>query len=380
MALLRKSPPARKAGTQPGYFSLAALPLFFVAHSFCPTLTLLRLPYFWDEGGYYSPAAWDFFRTRHSNPAVDCEQRSPALPSILLAAWWHLFGIYYMWNSHFYLHSYCGRTACRIQTLPPDHRHTSTAAITTLLTALPSRLGFRRAPVAHADIFMPPHLPCGYFRFILIGIALAEATPQASDTAYRLPVLTGTLLFTRRSLQRNRHRHSGCACPVGRRPTQQNTDILAKSGANVCDGLSPCARGLSLALWYAYHYSRTGNFIFGNPEFLRYNATANLDAYRVVLSLWHRILHLTMHMNMFVPVLCAIAAILTPVKSPASPDTPTPTISRPAVIAIAIVLLANLIEFSILGGALLTRYLLPMYPFVILICVTTWKRRLRGWL
>jgi hypothetical protein len=25
--------------------------------------TLLRLPYYWDEAGYYIPAAWDFFRT-----------------------------------------------------------------------------------------------------------------------------------------------------------------------------------------------------------------------------------------------------------------------------------------------------------------------------
>ena len=25
--------------------------------------TLLRLPYYWDEAGYYIPAAWDFFHT-----------------------------------------------------------------------------------------------------------------------------------------------------------------------------------------------------------------------------------------------------------------------------------------------------------------------------
>ena len=30
---------------------------------------------------------------------------------------------------------------------------------------------------------------------------------------------------------------------------------------------------LPLAGWYAYHYAKTG-FLFGNPEYLRYNAEA----------------------------------------------------------------------------------------------------------
>ena len=85
-----------------------------------------------------------------------------------------------------------------------------------------------------------------------------------------------------------------------------------------------------LAAWYAYHYHQTG-FIFGNPEFLRYNATANLNAYRIALCLWHRLLHLTTHMNMFVPVVCAIAALFIPVAASALAQ----TIARPALKRIA---------------------------------------------
>jgi hypothetical protein len=33
----------------------------------------------------------------------------------------------------------------------------------------------------------------------------------------------------------------------------------------------------------------------------------------------------------------------------------------------------------VLGGALLTRYLLPLYPLMILLCVNTWRRRVRYW-
>ena len=35
--------------------------------------------------------------------------------------------------------------------------------------------------------------------------------------------------------------------------------------------------------------------------------------------------------------------------------------------------------FSVLGGALLTRYLLPMYPLVLLLAVTTLYRRVPWW-
>ena len=114
--------------------------------------------------------------------------------------------------------------------------------------------------------------------------------------------------------------------------------------------------------WYPYHRHRTGYF-FGNPDFLRYNATANFDANRLMLGLYHRFLHLTMHMNMFVPVICALAALLIPAIASRT------RLSRPALNAIAVVLLANWIAFSVLGGALLTRYLLPMYPLILLVCV-----------
>jgi hypothetical protein len=126
-----------------------------------------------------------------------------------------------------------------------------------------------------------------------------------------------------------------------------------------------------LAAWYAYHKHRTG-FIFGNPEFLRYNATANLSAYRIALCLWHRLLHLTTHMNMFVPVVCTIAAMLIPVAASNKRE----PIARSALKAIGVILLANWIAFSVLGGALLTRYLLPMYPLILVICVNTWRRRI----
>jgi len=129
---------------------------------------------------------------------------------------------------------------------------------------------------------------------------------------------------------------------------------------------------LPLFCWYAYHFHRTG-FVFGNPEFLRYNATDNLNPQRIGLCLYHRLLHLTLHMNMFVPVTCAAAAYFSPAVAGRT------RLPRAVVEAIAIVLLANWIAFSVLGGALLTRYLLPMYPLVLLLCVAEWRLHFRAW-
>ena len=66
---------------------------------------------------------------------------------------------------------------------------------------------------------------------------------------------------------------------------------------------------LPLAGWYAWHYAKTG-FLFGNPEFLRYNAEATLTPVRILAAFGHRVLHLTAHMNMFVPVLMTLAALM----------------------------------------------------------------------
>src|SRR5208283_2140162 len=43
------------------------------------------------------------------------------------------------------------------------------------------------------------------------------------------------------------------------------------------------------------------------------------------------------------------------------------------------VLLMNALLFSALGGALLTRYLLPMYPLVLLVAISVFYRRVPYW-
>jgi hypothetical protein len=133
---------------------------------------------------------------------------------------------------------------------------------------------------------------------------------------------------------------------------------------------------LPLALWYAYHYARTG-FVFGNPEFFRYNVQSTLHPLRILLALLLRIWQTCGYLDLYVISLaCVMAMLFAPVKDAQGerPRIPIPTQS--AFLAIAIVYLVTL---SIVGGAVLARYMLPVVPLVILVCVSTIWRRLRAW-
>jgi len=341
-------------------------PLFFVA-VYLSHYTLLRLPYFWDEAGYYIPAAWDFFRTGTLIPQSTITNAHPPLPSILLAGWWHLSG-YVVSGTRTLICMVSAAALLGVYRLAKNLTTPAVAAVTAVLTAI-YPIWFAQSTLAHADIFAAAFTLWGlsfYFeqnnptstevhpsraaRLQLWAAAMFSLSALSKETAIVTPLALA--LWEAILLLQNRS-HA-----VPRRSHLRWLTAL----------VAPVA---PLATWYAYHKHRTG-FIFGNPEFLRYNATANLDAYRIALCLWHRLLHLTAHMNMFVPVVCAIAVMLIPVAA----TNERKPIARPALKAIGIILLANWIAFSVLGGALLTRYLLPMYPLILLICVNTWRRRL----
>ena len=84
-------------------------------------------------------------------------------------------------------------------------------------------------------------------------------------------------------------------------------------------------------------------------------------------------------MNLFVPVFIACAARLLLEPRFDSEKHERMGIAKSVRRRILLVLLANALLFSVLGGALLTRYLLPMYPLVLLLVVSTLYRRVPFW-
>jgi hypothetical protein len=343
----------------------APLPLWMIfpvifAGLYASHFTLLRLPYYWDEAGYYIPAAWDFFRTGSLIPITTLSNAHPPLPSIYLALWWKFSGFYPEVTREAVLMVAAlgllavGRLAMRLLGVG------QVAVWTVVLTGI-YPIWFAQSMLAHADIFAAACTLWGLVfalpdrdRKPAVAALWFAAAALAKETSIVVPLTLAAV----------------CAVESFRaRPP-----LRLRLGQEAA-WLSSCV--LPLGAWYGYHYRKTG-FLFGNPEFLRFNAQANLDPLRILAAFAHRILHLSAHMNLFVPVLMTIAALLLNPRLDAD-GVPRPTISDAALGRILLLLLANAMVFSVLGGALLTRYLLPMYPLVLLVAVATFYRRVPFW-
>jgi hypothetical protein len=334
-------------------------PVIFVA-LYVTHFSLLRLPYYWDEAGYYIPAAWDFFRTGSLIPSTTLTNAHPPLPSVYLALWWKAsdfipevtreavlmvaaLGLLGVW-----------KLALRI------NGSTAVAFWTTLLTGL-YPIWFAQSTLAHADIFAAACTLWGLVyalpdrgRDPRVAAAWFTAAALSKETAIAVP-LTLAVIYALHGLRS--------------RPPARIRRI--KEALWLASCLIP------LAAWYVFHYAKTG-FLFGNPEFLRYNAQATLTPERVLAAFGHRILHLTAHMNMFVPMLLTGAALMLKPQLDAEGHE-RPDISPGVRRRILILLLVNAGLFSVLGGALLCRYLLPMYPLVLVLAVSTFHRRVPYW-
>jgi len=133
---------------------------------------------------------------------------------------------------------------------------------------------------------------------------------------------------------------------------------------------------LPLALWYAFHYTRTG-FVFGNPEFFRYNVQGTLHPLRIFLAMLLRIWQAVGYMNLYILTLACILAMR---YSPNEDSrTPRPRIDLSIQASFLAIATLYLITLAVIGGAVLARYMLPVVPLVILVWVSTVWRRLKPW-
>ncbi len=151
---------------------------------------------------------------------------------------------------------------------------------------------------------------------------------------------------------------------------------IGTTGGRALPAWSLCITLLPLAFWYSYHYAHTG-FVFGNPEFFRYNVQETLHPLRIFLALLLRIWQTFGYLDLYVLTLACLAALMfTPIKDAQGQRPRIDLSAQFSFLAIAIV---YLISLSVIGGAVLARYMLPVVPLVILVCVSTIWRRLRAW-
>lgn len=376
--------------------------------------TLLRLPYYWDEGSYYVPAAWDFFRLGTLIPETTMRNAHPPLPSILLAGWWKLTG-FHIYSTRLLMCLVTTAALLAVFQLTRRFLDDYAAVAVLVLTAI-YPVWFAQSTLAHADMFAAAFTLWAIVFYAdredWTGRPAALAVPNAisaallfslaalaKETAIVIPaalfLLEGWLLFAG---WRRRPGHSDESLTLPKKAGPSASLRFAQDGE--VDGSAARERilppfsatwrasavwltamgfpALPLLGWYLYHRAATG-FMFGNPEFLRYNATANLSATRVLLSLWHRMTHLTVHMNLFVPVMATCILLFLPERKDYPETKDKRTLRHGAARLLLVLLIAQWIAFSVLGGALLTRYLLPAYPMLLILCVAVWQNRTRWW-
>lgn len=354
----------------------------FLLHS-----PLLRLPYFWDEAGYYIPAAHDFFTHYSLIPQSIPSNGHPPLPAIYLAVWWKLSAFKpAVTRIAMLLLAALGLTAAyrlaRLLTTIP-------VAIATLFCTGLFPVWFAQSSLAHADLPAAAMTLWGlffYFRQLALSRNRAEDT-QGSGAPKRQDFFASVACFAVAALCKE----TAIVFPLvlavydfiyPPRTTQSRTgpgmrQTLHRIGVRLVHPLLLLLSAAPLAGWFLYHHVVTG-FFFGNPAFFAYNVTATLTPLRVVLSIFVRLWQLFGYMNLWLLTLAAIWVMQYPAVDN-DRGSPRYRIDLQVQFRILALIIGNVLFFSLLGGADLARYLLPVYPLVILIGISTLHRRLREW-
>jgi hypothetical protein len=320
---------------------------------------LLRLPYFWDEAGYYIPAARDLYLTGSLIPQSTPSNAHPPLVMAVLAAAWRIAG-YSPLVTRTVMLAFAAFTLLGVLRLARAAANLTVAWATTALVAL-YPVFFAQSSLAHVDLAAAG--------FTMWGLAAyVEDRPRSFSGWFTLAVLT---------------KETAILAPVAlfgwelaSRWLPPRWNDIAPPKRRWASGLVLLVPVLPLALWYAYHRTKTG-FLFGNPEFVRYNVTATLNAVRIPLALGLRLWQVFGYFGLWLLSLAGLLAMRRPPEIEKS--IPRSRIAIWIQMAFLAILLAYVLFMSVVGGAVLARYMLPVIPLVILVWVSTLWRRVRYW-
>jgi Dolichyl-phosphate-mannose-protein mannosyltransferase len=319
---------------------------------------LLRLPYFWDEAGYYVPAARDLLLSGRLIPHSTASNAHPPVVMAYLALWWKVVGFAPAVTRTAMLLA-AAFTLLGLFRLARTVTNLDVAMTTTALTAV-YPVFFAQSSLVHLDLAAAGFTfwglsayvkgqRCGVALWFSLACLTKETAILAPLALFAWDVLSPWL------------------------PTTDENILLGRRNWNPAWLLVPL---LPLAAWYSFHYWRTG-FVFGNPEFFRYNVQATLSPLRILLALLVRLWQVLGYFRLLMLTLATLFAMwLPPLRDP---DGARPRIALDVQFAMLSVIVAYVLAMALVGGAELARYMLPVVPLVILVCVSTLWRRVRLW-
>jgi 4-amino-4-deoxy-L-arabinose transferase-like glycosyltransferase len=316
-----------------------------------------RLPYFWDEAGYYIPAALDFYRSWSLIPESTLPTGHPPLVMVYLALAWRGFG-FSPAVTRAAMMLVASATVIVLYALARRVATREAALWSAALLAL-SPMFFAESSLVFLD------LPAALFstlavlallerRMLMFAVAASLAVLTKETTVVLLPV---AWVFVWRSV--------GARRAV---PPQKTWPALAVP-------LAP------LVAWTLYYHHGTG-FWTGNAEYLQYNLYSTLDPGRVFWSLLRRLYELFIGGFNWVLVVGAALGFWRGRNRHRSTEVPKPQerVAEKARLFRDFLWLAGglgavyLMMLSVVGGAILRRYLLPIFPtFFLVLVVFIWR-------
>jgi hypothetical protein len=339
-------------------YSTALIFALFFAVLLALHAPLLHLPYFWDEAGYYVPAARDLLLTGTLIPHSTPSNAHPPLVMAYLALAWKVLG-YTPGVTRTALLAVAAFSLLGVFRLAQRVANTEVAVASAICTAL-YPVFFAQSSLAHLDLAAAGLTFWGLLAYVenrrwAIAIWFSVAV-LAKETAILAPVA----LFGWELLSSFLHKNALVSPSIRRRPKSLRLLIPL----------------LPLGLWYAFHYARTG-FVFGNPEFFRYNVRATVQPLRVLLALGLRLWQVVGYLNFYFLSLAAMLAMwLRPLQDHGEERQ---RISLDVQFSFLAVVAVYVVAMAVVGGAVLARYMLPAIPLVIIVLVSTLRRRVRLW-
>lgn len=345
----------------------------------------LGLPYFWDEAGYYVPAAFDFYHHSLLIPQSTLPSGHTPLVSVYLGLAWRLFGfsplvtraamILVAAATVVALYA-LGRCVVRDEALCATAQegaskpHREIAVWSAILLAL-SPLFFAQSSLAHLDLTAALFTTLAFSavlrgRLLMFAVFSSLAIMSKETAVVLLPVAWAFAWRQRREQP-----------PEGR----------------VVVWIALICPVLPLLAWMVYYHHATGYWI-GNDEYLQYNLYSTLHPIRVLFSLLRR-LHEVLIAG-FNWVLVAAAAFgvwweaqgkrgkrgeeekeSLEVSSAVFAVSPFRVLQGGPPHAYGDLLFLStglcvvyVLTLSLVGGAILPRYLLPIFPVLYLLVVT----------
>jgi 4-amino-4-deoxy-L-arabinose transferase-like glycosyltransferase len=371
------------------------LALFFVV-LFALHIPLLRLPYFWDEAGYYVPAARDLLLTRTLIPHSTPSNAHPPLVMAYLALAWKAVG-YAPVVTRTAMLVVAAFSLLGVFRLAQRVANTEVAVASAVCTAV-YPVFFAQSSMVHLDLAAAGLSFWGLLAYVesrrwatSLWFSLAVLAKETAVLA-PLALCAWGLLRTLLSLRKERDRETASQSvfrPAGAARTSISPPRLAPWAAFLRRFAAPngnsipvFSRGhlliplIPLALWYSFHYQRTG-FVFGNPEFFRYNVQSTMRPLRVLLALGLRLWQVVGYLNLYFLTLAAMLAMwLRPLRDNSEERQ---RISLDAQFSFLAVIAAYVAAMAVVGGAVLARYMLPVIPLVVILFVSTLRRRVRLW-